>query len=898
MSNPEDLNNGPDPAEDSEEEDGFYENPGDLIQEFGTHPLMERAQKALTKQLKETQFRLQVELVEKEDDLKKSAQDREALGVQLYSLQQQLARIQITLENSHNEYSSIVDARLQEEEILREISKNNNEQNVLLSEHNKQQKKYSEELDSLNETIQQIEKYSEEVKAEIALTRRATYKAEQSMQQMEKKKEHQDGLVNHLNKQNKSLQEQISLHTGQLDSQKKETTDANTVLQDTVRELNLISHEKKQLMIQWKASLSGLSRRDEAWTQAAATLANAESAVHDYDVEIDAAKREIQASQTKHESLVNLRDRLENELSWVEESLTKIRGERDILQERFTLLSKSLSQTDSEAKKLDIIAKQLGSDAEALLQNLQIVTQERQKVEEAIQTAHSTHSNVNKAVVNLRKEQSKLLKKIHDKENEANEIENEIARTKVDRLNVASLIDQLKEQHNVAMKELKDKESMISKYQLEIRQRNDEVEKKMYRVDRLNKKYERLVESAGGDEESLGPLENTIRMLNKESELTLEECKELERDWLKKQTEMVGISSEGDNLADANNEYQARVTILSQQQLRLSKDLRSLKTEVKVSNQANIDLQKDVAKLNILISSNHEEEGLLQTSNYIIEKDCVEELKQMERDSVALQATITENKTTKMTLSDEIMEMERQALLWEKKIQLDKETREALDPSLGQQESQSMEREIHRMSLRYEALQREQERLSGEMERAIQKRASIAHRYKGKPSSEAKSNDKISNLTEASIKKRIGTVKKEARIHAEEISRYMESIEEKKASLHEMISELERTTSDYGSTEELTHSLQGDINDLLYQKQLSKERVAYRLKFSKRLKDLTNVGIDLTQSLPIERRLLSATQALENVKEIIGELQADHPHLNDVLERVNNMTDPTITFNI
>ena len=875
-------------------------DPAELIRDFSTHPLMKRAQIALTEQLKETQYRLQVELLDKDVELKGFTKEREIIGNQLYNLQQQLARAQITLETSGSEYSNLVEVRLQQENMLREVNKSNTEQQAMLNEHKKQHTKYVNELEALNETIRQIEKYNEEMKSEIAITRRATYKTEQSMQEIEKRRENQDFYVDNLNKQIRVLAEQIALHTTQLDAQKNETGDANALLQDTARELQLIENEKKQLMVQWKSALTGLSRRDEALAQAQATLTGAENAVNDFDVIIETSKREIQQAQAKHESLVNLRDRLENELQWVEESLTKIRTERDQLQERYMLLSKSLQQTDAEAKKLDLIAKQLGSDADALLSALQIVTQERQKLEEEINTSQSTHSNVNKAILNLRKSQMKVLKTKHERENESREIENEIARTKVDRLNINSMTDQLREQHGVAMKEIADKESMISKYQLEIRQRNDEIEKKMYRVDRLNKKYEKMIESAGG-EENLGPLENTIKQLNKETDGMLEECKDMEREWLKKQTDLVQVTADNDALTEANNEYQARVTILSQQQLRLSKDSRLVKTEVKVANQSNIDLQKDVAKLNILISANHEEEGHLQTSNFIIEKDCVEELKQMERDSIAVQASIAQTKTTKANLTDEILEMERQALLWEKKIQLDKETREALDPTVGQQETQTMEREIHRMELRLQALKREEERLSGEMERAIHKRAAISNRYSKAsapppgPANTAKG-PPIAELTQATSKKRIANLKKDSRSLLEETALYNQQIEERKAQLHEMASELERMTSQYGEMEELNHSIQGEINDILYQKQLNQERIAYRQKFSKRLKEISQVGIDNAQSLQIERRLLSASQALENVKEIISDIQANHPHLNNVLSRVYEMTDPAINF--
>lgn len=880
---------------DSESDDEYYENPVDLIKEFGSHPLMERAQKALTAQLKETQQRLQNQLLKKEDNLKHATSERETLGVQLYSLQQQLARVQISLETAHSDYNSIVDARLQEEELLQNVASNNSEEAALIEEHKKQQKSYAIELESLRETIQQIEAYNREVKSEIAVTRRATYKAEQSMQQLEHEKENQDLYVDNLNKQVKQLQEQYDDTADQVELQRKETIDAKIVLQETVDELELIASEKKQLMSRWTSALGGLSRRDEALAQATQTIKNAESAVHDYDVQIETARREIQTEQGRHESLTTARDRLENELQWVEENLTKIRVERDQLQERYSLLTKSLAQTDSEAKKLEIIAKSLDTDADSLAQNLLLVTQERQHMEEEVQLTHAARSNISKVTENLIKDQGKLIKKIHERENEGNDVENGIARMKVDRLNASSLNDQLQEQHKVVLKELEEKEAMIGKYQLEIRQRNDEVEKKMYRVDRLNKKYDKMVENAGG-EENLGPLENIIQNLTKETELALAECKELERDWLKKQTDLVAVASEADLSTEANNELQARVTILTQQQLRLTKDLKTLRTEVKVANHTNVDLQKDIAKLNSLISVNHDQEGTLQNANFVMEMECVDELKQAERECVAIQAAINETKTMKLSLLDEILDTERQALLWEKKIQIDKETREALDPSVGQQETINMEKEVHRMELRLEALKREQERLSSEMEKAVMKRAVIADRYV-KPSSDSAGGSvgaETRDLSQATAKRKIGNLKKEARGLAEDTSRMKSTIEERKEQFSLVTCELEDMTSKYAETEDQCTLLQSAINDLLYQKQLNQERISYKQKYAKRLKDLSQTRVDSSQSLTLERRLLSSSQALDNVKEIILGLQAVHPHLREVLERVAAMTDANI----
>jgi chromosome segregation ATPase len=696
------------------------------------------------------------------------------------------------------------------------------------------------------------------------------------------------------------------MYRAQLESQTKETADANGVLQDTVKELELIAHEKRQLMSQWKSALNGLSRRDEALSQIQDTLKVAEMAVHDYDMEIDGLRRRIQQEQGRNETLVAARDRVENDLKFVEESLSKMRVERDQLNERYTLLTKSLAQTDSETKKLVLAGKVLNSDAESLFAALQTVTAERQKLENEIIIAKSNHANINKAVENLLREQGKLQKRIHEKENEAVDVENEIAEAKVQSLNQSSLNDQVKEQLNQISVDLKSKESLVEKYQIEIRQRNDDIEKKMYRVDRLNKKYNKMIESAGG-EENLGPMENTIKMLNKEIENTVNECKELERDWLRRQTELVTIAAEEQKLSDENAENQARVTVLLRQQLRYTKSLATLKAELKAAQANNVDLQKDVARINSLISANTNEETSLKNDNFALEIECMEELKALERESVSIQSSIVQAKSDKESMMEQIVDMERQALLWEKKIQLDKQTKEALDPTVGQQETQDMEREVHRMGLRLEALKRECERLSIEMERAVNKRSTIELRFKGKDSgsksrsmtslsstsSSAKASDKASmELTQAGIKKKITSLKKDARALSDETTKYLGVIDERKNQLSQIAAELEELNNACAESERSNIDMQRQINDMLYQKQRNQERISYAQTYLKKLREYLNGTSEALNGLQAERRLLTANQALENVRDIIRDMQRLHPHLDDILERVFNMSDP------
>ena len=96
------------------------------------------------------------------------------------------------------------------------------------------------------------------------MTRRATYKAEESITQLESGKKTQDDLIDKLNEQLKRAQEELALHEAQLIAQRNESGAADQTLRDAQQEMEAINFEKKQLLQQWKSALLGMQRRDEA----------------------------------------------------------------------------------------------------------------------------------------------------------------------------------------------------------------------------------------------------------------------------------------------------------------------------------------------------------------------------------------------------------------------------------------------------------------------------------------------------------------------------------------------------------------------------------------------------------------------------------------------------------
>lgn len=76
--------------------------------------------------------------------------------------------------------------------------------------------KHQSELNALQETLRQVELYNQEMQAEIQITRRATYKAEQSMQELEQNKLRQDLYIDTLTANLNKLKEQIGYYSKQV----------------------------------------------------------------------------------------------------------------------------------------------------------------------------------------------------------------------------------------------------------------------------------------------------------------------------------------------------------------------------------------------------------------------------------------------------------------------------------------------------------------------------------------------------------------------------------------------------------------------------------------------------------------------------------------------------------
>ena len=284
----------------------------DTITDFAYHPLMERAQNALMNQLKRDESDAVESLKLKTEELKRKSQDHQFLGVQLYQLQQRIAKAQGLLEAAFNNSQSLLDSRLEDEEILKNETASLNEFQAILQNCKVQHQKYLNELSAQTDTIKKMEAYINEIQEEINISKRVATKKEKSIRENEVQKENQDKYLDSLMSEISRLELEYESISSQILIKESDIEEINSVLRDVEDEINRIVSEKSQLMSKWKVTLSGIGRRDEAIIQASETLKVAQNSLRDDDAIIETLRRDILKEQKINETLVSLRDRLEH----------------------------------------------------------------------------------------------------------------------------------------------------------------------------------------------------------------------------------------------------------------------------------------------------------------------------------------------------------------------------------------------------------------------------------------------------------------------------------------------------------------------------------------------------------------------------------------------------------
>merc|ERR1719199_2022904 len=654
------------PPADHAPDEGEAEEEGEFPFLKADHPLLARLQKVLFEQISGQHERAQLQLRECEEEARKLVKHREDVGVTLYGAQQQLAKLQLQLEQLHDSVAVVTRSREEADQGLIDITAKYDDAKKGVDSQLKKLQKVQDELNQLEITLRQVDEYNTQMRAEIAVTRRATHKAEENIKGVEKSKVKQDLLIDKINEEIKSLTERKAIYEAQLVAQKQETEAAVATLTEAAREMEAVEFEKKQLQQQLQSALRGMMRRDSALQNVDTAMKELEEASLAIESEMRGLARSGRHAQEENEKLAGLLTKNENELSYMQTQMSQIHTDRQRLAERYAMLRKSLDSTTGETGKIKAALKDSQQELQTVEASIQKVARETMELQEHIEEKISQQATVVRSEANTNKSAKKLGSLVQDQEMELQNLQNEISRVMVDSLNTKAHNQMLKERQETLVKELSEREKLIDQYELEIRKRHNQIEKKQLYVDRLNREYDekRSKQDDGGWDGN--PLEGKIKQLKKQLAEKSQECQDMQKGWIGKQTDLLALQEEIDGAQDHVQDQKNRKLILTQKRIRTEagwdgqkKEITELRLDVK-------HLQHEMDNLNSMAATNLKRHDMLQNTTQTMETEFVRKLKEIEENCIGMENEINILKDERGAMMEEIVESEGQVMRWER----------------------------------------------------------------------------------------------------------------------------------------------------------------------------------------------------------------------------------------
>ncbi|ELK12282.1 Coiled-coil domain-containing protein 40 [Pteropus alecto] len=693
------------------------------------HPLMLRFQAALKSHLHRQIQKLTLELQELDVATKQSRVQRQELGVDLYGIQQHLARLQMQLEKSHDRHSIAACARGHKEQELQGVRCLYAKTCEAVNDERKKLAALQAEMEKLALHLFYVQNADQDVRSDIRIMKQVVKKSEAERMRAEAEKQQQDLHVDQLTTQTNQLEEQVALFEAQAYAQAQDTRALKQALSEACTEIDSINVEKTHILQQWSTSLVGMKRRDEAHRVIQEALSECQHQLKSIDGEIEAYKKSIVKEEEKNEKLASILNRVETEAGLLQKLTTSCLTKQEALQSEFSTYQLALQDTEDALGKAHVEYKTTMGDLQTLHQDIRQEMDVRRKLDTSILEKLQEQMTSNKMSKHFRQLILKLQKKKTNLVTHLSKIDGDIAQTTLDITNTSCRLSMYQKMLGELDKEAKKVNDLITNSESEISRRMALIERKQGLINFLNKQLEQMLSELGGEE--LGPLELEIKRLSRLLDEHGTAVSQAQVSWLRLQQEMVKATQEREEQLAALNMFKKEVQILEQKKLRIERKIDQEKKEQKDIEQHMKGLGNDLKRLHVLSSRSRSDSEGLQQHNLVTENEFVRSLKASERETIEMQERLDQLTEEKASILNNLVEAEHQIMLWEKKIQLAKEMRASVDSETGQTEIRAMKAEIHRMKVKHGQLLKQQERMIRDMELAVARRETIVTRAEG-----------------------------------------------------------------------------------------------------------------------------------------------------------------------
>ncbi|XP_061844024.2 coiled-coil domain-containing protein 40-like [Nerophis lumbriciformis] len=688
------------------------------------HPLIAKKQAALKHQLVTELERLTMQLQEKTADDKAESSKTEEIFVKLFREQERLKGLQTRLE--YQQQTKVL-AESKHRQVQDQLMATKACHSSITNQCNKTKAEVSKlqaELDKLRLHVIFTQAVTADLHSNVKATKSATRKVGIKKSQAEDQKLKQDMYVERLTKELERLTQLMDVYEAQTNAQAETTHATQEALSEAEMQMESLAMAQKQLLQQWNSSLLSMRRQDEEFGTIQEAVRIAEHQVIVLDREIEGNKKSISELQERSETLTMLLNCSQMDCDVSKKMINQKQAQHEALQAQYSTYNRALGETER------VLAELTKED-----NGLQtVLTDQRRKLEKN----KNKHLELEEGIM------TRMLQKLMDSKaaQHYQRLTNKKASLKKEKIfqlwHLESSVMAAALQSNVINEKLanlsrtqKGLDEEITKYNrvVQSNQTNSSsidalIAQKQTTVANINKKIDLIAARTG--HEDLSPLQIKVQGIKTQIDEVSLKIKNDQQLWLKHQGMLVGLTLEIQEHSKEYNKLQAKLTVIRQKKIYLECHLEVMHREESDIDKGNKMLQRDLLKLNTLLSKNTQLRQALEQENMVMETKFLHELKEAERQSIEMEVKLEKTQEEKEKLLSSLVEAERHIMLWEKKTHLMKETRLVVEE--GQGDIQIMKDDIHRMERWLSQLMRQRETLLRDSVAVVERRGNIIER--------------------------------------------------------------------------------------------------------------------------------------------------------------------------
>ncbi|KAM7393646.1 hypothetical protein PAMP_020503 [Pampus punctatissimus] len=602
---------------------------GDDEEEFvvldAEHPLVRRQQAALNRQLCKQLERLNLGLKEKMAMEKAAASNTQETYLEMFRIQEQLARLQTRLEDRHQTKAQAEAKRKQTQDQLEAMKRQYSSNSSQDSKARANVSQLQAEIDNLMLHLLFTQAASEELRSNVKSMKNATHKAGAEKTQAEDQKLKQDMYVERLTKDMERVTQQIAMYEAQTNAQAGETQEAKEAFSEAEMEMESLVMARKQLLQQWNSSLVGMRRRDEAFSAMQEAVRMVEHQVILLDREIEGYKKSTIEEQEQNETLTMQLNWSQMDGATSKKLISQKQTQQEALQAHYSTCLRTLRETERTLARLTKETSAHQAEVNDQRRQLEKESAVRLELEDKIMAHMQQKLTHNKAAKYSQRLTNKMATLKKEKISQLWQMESEVVAVRLESSVVSQHLDSLALTQQALDEEIANYNKLLSSNQAKISSFVTLIGQKQTTITNYNKKIYQVTASTG--HEDLSPLQIKANALMDQLEELAADIKSNQQLWMKRQGTLVGLSQEIQANSKDMIKLQTEYTSMQQNKIRLE-------SQIEVEHREETELEKntkmikeDLLKLNTLLNKNGQLSQALEQENALMETDFFHRLK-------------------------------------------------------------------------------------------------------------------------------------------------------------------------------------------------------------------------------------------------------------------------------